>query len=148
MKLIAPLAIAGAITASAFAQQHEQIPAPVLFSIRGGETLLLRVFTTLTSECVGTFQEFNSLDILDGPPEVTLKFEPAKVHVSTVGGKVCSKALNGGNVMITAKDVTEEKEANLTFRIRYKTQNTIATATSRYHLMLFPAPEPKPAAKE
>ena len=131
MRAFAGLAIAGAIAACpAYAQQQQQIAAPTLFSIRGGETLKLRGFGMITSEYVSTFDSVEGIDILDGPPEVTLKFEP------------CPKPLPGGNIMITAsKDIAEQKGANLTYRVRYKTKPiSSGTETHRYHLLLFPAP--------
>jgi hypothetical protein len=145
MKLISGLAIVCAIAASAFttcasAQQQQQIPAPTLCSIRGGETLLLRLFASITTDCVSTFIGFDGIDILDGPPEITLKFEPGKVSVNTVGGKIC-KPVAGGSIMITAaKDIDEKKDANLTFRVRYRSKNSNSnTWTYRYHLLIFPA---------
>ena len=43
--------------------------------------------------------------------------------------------------MITAsKDIADQTEANLTLRLRIKTKQAgVATATMRYHLLLFPA---------
>jgi hypothetical protein len=76
---------------------------------------------------------------------VTLKFEPGQVSLATTAGKLCPKPLPGGNIMITAsKDIADEKEADLTLRVRVKTKQAVATATMRYHLLLFPAAgEPK-----
>ena len=142
MRVISALAIACAIALPAHAQLQQQIAAPTLFSIRGGETLLLRQLGWITSECVSTFGSLEGIDILDGPPEVSLKFEPGQVHLVTTAGKVCPKPLPGGNIMITAsKDITDQKEANLTFRVRVKTKlSSGGTTTLRYHLLLFPAP--------
>jgi hypothetical protein len=142
MRVISALAIACAIALPAHAQQQQQIAAPTLFSIRGGETLTLRGFGMITSECVSTFGSVEGIDILDGPPEVTLKFEPGQSNFVTTAGKVCPMPLPGGNIMITAsKNITEQKEANLTFRVRYTTKpSSSGTVTNRYHLLLFPAP--------
>jgi hypothetical protein len=142
MRLISALAITCAIALPAHAQLQQQIAAPMLFSIRGGETLLLRQLGWITSDCVSTFSSLEGIDILDGPPEVTLKFEPGQVNLTTAAGKVCPKPLPGGNIMITAsKEIADQKEANLTFRLRVKTkQISGGTVTLRYHLLLFPAP--------
>jgi hypothetical protein len=66
MRVISALAIACAIALPAHAQQ-QQITAPKLFSIRGGETLLLRPFGWITIECVSMF---GSLEGIDGDPEI------------------------------------------------------------------------------
>jgi hypothetical protein len=125
----------------ALAQQQQQIPAPILFSIKDGETLLLRNLGVVTS-CRSMLQHFDGIDILVGPPEVTLKFEPAKVNVSTLAGKVCETPVSGGNLMISAKGVTDQRDADLVLRFRYTSQNTPHTATARYHLLMFPAEQP------
>jgi hypothetical protein len=148
MKAISILVIACAIATSAFAQQ--QIPAPILFSIRAGETLPLRLFASVTNDCLSTFTGFDGIDILDGPPEITLKFEPGKVVVHTVAGRVC-KPVSGGTIMIAAaRDIGEQQEADLTFRVRYRTKHSnSSTWTARYHLLMFPtAGEPTAASKQ
>jgi hypothetical protein len=76
MRVISALAIACAIALPAHAQLQQQIAAPTLFSLRGGETLRLRTLGWITSECVSTFSSLEGIDVLEGPPEVTLKFEP------------------------------------------------------------------------
>ena len=127
-----------------------QIPAPTLFSIRGGETLPLRLFANVTPDCLSMFTGFDGIGIMDGPPEITLKFEPGQVVVNTLAGRVC-KPVRGGTIMITAvKNIDEQKEANLTFRVRYRTkQSNSNTWTSRYHLLMFPAAnEPATASKQ
>jgi hypothetical protein len=128
------------------AQQQQQIPAPILFSIKEGETLLLRNLGLVTTDCRSMLQHFDGIDILVGPPEVTLKFEPAKVNVSTLAGKVCETPVSGGNLMISANGVTDQREADLIFRLRYTSQNAPQTATPRYHLLMFPGAE-QPATK-
>jgi hypothetical protein len=142
MRVISALAIACAIALPADAQLQQQMAAPILFSIRGGETLQLRELGWITSECVSIFGALEGIDILDGPPEVTLKFEPGQVNFITTAGKVCPKPVPGGKILITAsKDIADQKEADLTFRVRVKTKRgNESTLTFRYHLLLFPAP--------
>jgi hypothetical protein len=139
MKASAPLAIAVAI-ATVLAKEHQPTVAQTVFSIRGGETLPLRLFASITSDCVSTFTGFDGIDILDGPPEITLKFEPGKVVVHTAAGRVC-KPVSGGTIMIAAaKDIGEQQEADLTFRVRYRTKHINAsTLTYRYRVLMFPA---------
>jgi hypothetical protein len=79
---------------------------------------------------------------LDGPPEIALKFEQGIVTVNAVTGKAC-KPVDGGTIVITAaKGIEEQQEADLTFRVRYRTQHSnSSTWTGRYHLLIFPAAE-------
>jgi hypothetical protein len=140
VRVISALVIACSIAIPAHGQQQQQIAAPTLYSIRGGETLMLRLFGVMTADCVSTFTAFDGIDILDGPPEIALNFEPGQVNLITAAGRVCNP-VSGGTIMISAaKDISEQKEANLTFRVRYKTKQFNAGAlTYRYHVLLFPA---------
>jgi len=142
MRVISTLAAALAIATPAFAQQQQQIPAPTLFSIRGGETLPLRAFASVTPDCVSTFAHVDGIDILDGPPEITMKFELGQVSVNSVAGKACTSVAGGTIVITAAKDFKEQQEADLTFRVRYKTKHSnSSTWTGRYHLLMYPASE-------
>ena len=148
MKAISGLAIGCAIVTSALArpvlaQQQQQIPAPILFSIRSGEALQLNFSSAVTANCTSLWEHFDGIDILDGPKEISLDFKPGKgaVHLKE-SGKVCDE-VRGGSVMITAKDITEPKEANLTFRVRFHEKSGIPWQhVHRYRLLLFPAAEP------
>jgi len=64
---------------------------------------------------------FDSIDVIEGPPELSLKFEPGKVNTFTTL-RICSEAVPGGKVMVTASDMAERKEAMLVFRVSYKTK--------------------------
>jgi hypothetical protein len=141
-KLFSPLAIALAIAAPATAQQ---LAPPQTFSIKGGETLYLSPVGSTTNDCASAFASLESLDILEGPPEITLKFEPmppGTVMIYSLGGKVC-KGQDGGKLMITAKPITEKKTASFTVRVNYRIKHTSAPHyfTLRYNLLMFPGGE-------
>ena len=143
MKVISPLAIALAMGTPAFAQQQQQIPAPTLLSMKGGDTLPVRVVTFVTATCDPLFLNFEGIDIMEGPPEVSLQFEPGMVHTFTPG-RDCPKPVKGGTVMATAaKDIAAQKEALLTFRVRFKTKQGPWQYTVRYRVLLFPSGEHK-----
>jgi hypothetical protein len=112
--------------------------APVtLFSIKDGETLLLRNVTTVSSNCEPLFEAFEDIDVIEGSPELTLKFEPGLVTTNTTRGP-CLKPVAGGQVFITAKEVTERKEVPLTFRVRYNTKNGPWQQTVKFRILMFP----------
>jgi hypothetical protein len=104
--------------------RQQQIPAPILVTIRDGETILLRNFAVVTPDCRSMFQHFDGIDTMVAPPEVTLTFEPGKVYVTNLASNPCEKPVSGGNIIISAKDVTEQREAELVIRLRYTLQNT------------------------
>jgi hypothetical protein len=148
MKVISGLAIACAIATSTlatsvFAQQQQQIPAPIIFSIRAGETLLLHFASSVTNDCTVLWDHFDDIDVLDGPKEVSLDFKPGKGTVNlTASGKVCPYEVEGGNIMISARDIAEPKEANLTFRVNFHLKSGKQwQLLYRYHLLMFPPRE-------
>jgi hypothetical protein len=151
MRDLTVLAIAAcAITAPAIAQrqQQQQIAPPVVFSIKSGETLPLRYFGIVNNDCVSQLGNFDSLDILDGPSEISLKYEPGPVTLTLSGGvnegKVC-KDVSGGTIIITVGDISERKTADLEIRLRYKNKygQPLTTAYS-YQLRMFPGQAASP----
>jgi hypothetical protein len=82
---------------------------------------------------------FRKFDVLEGPPELSLQFEPGQVHASTT--RECPKPVKGGTILVTAKDVTEKKEDVFTFRAHMRTEEGPRLATFRYKMLLFPASE-------
>lgn len=150
MRVLTVLAIAAcAIAVPAKAQrQQQQIAAPVVFSIKSGETLPLRYFATVNNDCASQLGNFDSIDILDGPSEVSLKYEPGQVAVTLISGpnegKVC-KGVSGGTIMITAGDISEKKTADLEFRLRYKNKHGQPfTSTYSYQVRMFPGKAASP----
>jgi hypothetical protein len=106
-------AAATAIVTPAFAQSQQQIPAPIIFSIRSGETLFLHFATSITNDCTPLWDHFDDIDILDSPQNISLDFKPGKGKTYlNASGKVCPHEVPGGNVMITAKDITEASAPN------------------------------------
>jgi hypothetical protein len=135
--IVAALLLSTPIAAQA---QQAQIAPPTLFTIRSGETLFLHFATSVTNDCTPLWDHFDSIDVLDGPPEVTLEFKAGKgeTHLSA-SGKVCPRELPGGNIYITLKGITEPKEANLTFRLNFHLKTGKPwQILYRYHLFMYP----------
>jgi hypothetical protein len=153
MKVPSALTIACAIAASvsvAFAQNYGKQVFP--FSIRDGETLILRRVTSTTNNCGPLFLKVEGIDVLEGPEELTFTSEERMARTSTVT-KDCDDEVPGAAIMVTAKDVTTRKEAEVVLRARMQTKNGPWKSTIRSHVLLFPpagqtAPAPKrPSSK-
>jgi hypothetical protein len=129
MKALSCLAIAGAIAGYALSSAKAQDDIR-LVSIKGGETLQVGVVTLVTSTCDPLFLSFEGIDILEAPPELSLKLEPGIVRTFTTT-RDCPKPVNGGTIMATAKDVTVPKEGKLTIRVRMKTKQGRSQRTYR-----------------
>jgi hypothetical protein len=147
MKALSSLVIAYAIAASIFVGMGNAQDEVPLFSIKSGETLPLRIVSFVTATCDLLYLGFEGIDVMEGPQELSLKFEQGTVHTYTTT-RDCPKLVNGGTVMATAKDVTERKERLLTFRVRIKTKQGPVARTWRYRVLLFPTGEPTTASKQ
>ena len=140
MKAISYWAMAAAVTllASAAVGSAQDAPTAIpIFSIKSGETLLLRTITSVTPNCEPLFESFDSIDVIEGPPDISLKFEPGKIKTYTTS-RTCPDAVPGGKVMVTASDVAERKEAMLIFRVSYKTRSGPWQQTIRFRMLIFP----------
>jgi len=110
--------------------------------------LLLRNVTLVTNNgCNPLFESYEGIDLLEGPPELSLKFEPGYVNTYTTS-QVCPNPVPGGKVMVTASDVAERKEAMLVFRVRYQTKSGPWQTTARFRMLMFPASPTGATAKQ
>jgi caspase domain-containing protein len=113
MKSIASRAIAFAVALFAFVGIGKA-QEPTLLSMNGGDTLQVRVVTLVTATCDPLFLSFEGIDILEAPPELSLKFEPGIVRTYTTT-RDCAKPVNRGIIMATAKMLPCRKSACLRF---------------------------------
>ena len=142
MKSIAPLSIVVcAIAASTFAgilKAQESTPALTILSMKDGETMTIRLVTLVTATCDPLFLSFDGLDVFEGPPELSLTFEPGEVRTFATN-RDCPKLVPGGKVMATVKDIAAPKDSVLTFRVRFMTKQGPWQTTARYRMLLYPA---------
>jgi hypothetical protein len=138
MKTIFALAVACTLATSAFAQDAST--QLTLISIKNGETLPIYRTTVVSYHCEPIFLGVDGLDVLEGPPELSLKFELGMVPTASTL-RDCPKPVNGVIVTMTAKDVTERKEAVLTFRVNLKSKQGPVQRTARYRVLMFPSTE-------
>ena len=75
------------------------------------------------------------IEVLEGPPEVTLSIKEAQVLPRRQG---CAAKVSGGTLMLSVKGVTERTEGKLTFRLKYKTKDGDRQMSSVYNISLFP----------
>jgi hypothetical protein len=74
------------------------------------------------------------IEILEGPPELTLSIKEAQVLPRRQG---CAAPVAGGKLMLSAT-VTEQMEAKLIFRVKYKTKDGDRQMSNSYIVSLFP----------
>jgi hypothetical protein len=75
------------------------------------------------------------VEVLDGPPGVTVAVREAMVTPRAFG---CAKPVNGGKVIISAKDIDEPSYSTMTVRYKYKTREGERLFSKVYNVSLFP----------
>ena len=76
-----------------------------------------------------------AVEVLEGPPELTLTIRPGMVVPRAQG---CANEVPGGTVVAAAKDVHEKKTARLVFRVKVKTKDGDRQSAQTYSVELFP----------
>jgi hypothetical protein len=104
-------------------------------ALRSGESIELQQYLFIVN-CRSLLIGTPLLDVLEGPPEVTLTLREGMVFPRR---QKCPKPVPGATVIATAKDVAEPKEAKLTIRLRFNTKEGERQGSNSYVLSLFPA---------
>jgi hypothetical protein len=133
IKLPAALVCAGiAVSIGAIVAQTQEDLARI--SLKSGESVTLRNYS-FSAACQSTMIGKPTLDILEGPQELSFTLKEGPVIRRDQG---CSKPVPGGDVVATAKEIKEAKEARLTIRLNYMTKNGPRQSASVYLVSLFP----------
>jgi hypothetical protein len=139
MQLITAIAVLALVSASSIARAQTAEPQTQLVSMKDGESVQLDSLTWINTEtCAPLFKGVTAIDVSEGPPEISLKFEPGKVGANN---RHCKNGqAEGGTIIATAKGVTEPGEKVLTYRVRFETKGSGSRQqTMRYPVLLFPA---------
>jgi hypothetical protein len=103
-------------------------------SLKSGESAVLRNYSFI-ADCRSIMIGKPTLDVLEGPEELSFVLTEGTVIRR---GSGCSTPVPGGDVVATAKDVKEPKEAKLTIRLNYNTKEGQRQSTSVFIVSLFP----------
>jgi hypothetical protein len=111
-------------------------PTPQIrrIALKSGETVELGS-VAFTSNCRSIMIGTPEVEILDGPPELTLTIRPGMVVNRAAG---CANPVQGGTLVATAKDVQAAKTARLVYRVKYKTRDGDRQVANTYSVELFP----------
>jgi hypothetical protein len=124
------------LSASSYGQGSAQ---DKLFSIRSGENIPLRnISWVTTATCASLLVSVEGIDVLEGPPGLSLRFEPGKVR-GTLEACTGKNDVDGGTIIATATEITEKTEAVLTYRVRLITKSGPTQLTYRNQVLLFPS---------
>jgi len=112
----AALPVIGLVAAMAFAGATAQ--AAEVIAMKGGETIEIGNLFFVVN-CRSLLKGGMTVEILEGPPEVTASIREQKVipHMQN-----CAKPVEGGILLLTAaKEIKERKQAKLILRTKYPT---------------------------
>jgi hypothetical protein len=103
--------------------------------LKNGEAIELTTFFYI-SNCRSIMIGLPEVEILEGAPELSLAMKEEQVVPRRFD---CTNKVPGGKLILTAKDsVTEKKEVNLIFRLKYKTKEGDRQTSGTYIVTLFP----------
>jgi hypothetical protein len=122
--------LAIAVLISAPAAHAQQTPRHI--ALKSGESTELRNYY-FVQHCRSIMIGNPVLDVLEGSEELTVSLK--------AGMKVpqkCTKPVQGGTVVATAKEVKARKEAKLTIRLKFNTKVGERQSSNVYIVSLFP----------
>ena len=87
------------------------------------------------SNCQSILKGFGGVDILEGPPGIELAIREESV---TARRQNCQNKVQGGVVVLTAKEVQSKLSGVLKYRVRYKTEDGDKQSSHSKDLVLYP----------
>jgi hypothetical protein len=105
-----------------------------IIALRGGESVELHTVYWV-SNCRSIMSGLPEIEILEGPPQVTLSM---KADMVLPRRQECANRVPGGILIATAKEVKEPMESKLTYRLKYKIKDGERPRGYALRLSLFP----------
>ena len=102
--------------------------------LKGGESVQIKN-VYYVSNCRSIMIGLPEIEVLEGPPQVTLSVKEGMVLPRRQN---CANRIPGGNLMVTAKEVSEPLQAKVTYRVKYKTKDGERQRGDSFLLSLFP----------
>ena len=134
--LLLAIAVAGLMTCdnnSASAQYRHLVNAGTI-ALKSGEAIELgNVYWV--SHCRSLLKSTPEVEVLEGPPQVTVSVKEAMVLPRAQG---CAKKVPGGILVITAKEIDDPSYTHLSVRVNYKTKDGDRKFGHVYNLHLVP----------
>lgn len=103
-------------------------------ALKAGESVELGI-AYWVANCRSILIGLPEIEILEGPPEVTLSVKKDMVLPRRLN---CANRVPGAIVVASAKDVKSPKESKITYRLKYKTRDGDRMRAYVYLLSLFP----------
>jgi hypothetical protein len=126
------LAGTGFVSTGAVAQT---IAADSDLSLKNGETLPLGHAYMISRDCKSVLKALPDVEIMEGPPGVTVKLEEEAVTPHTHN---CARPVKARKVSLSAKDIEFYSHTTLVLRTKYVTLQGDKYFSHRYRLTLYP----------
>jgi hypothetical protein len=121
-------------TASARAQGVMSLGGAQTIALKSGEST--EVFNLYWVEgCRSTLKSPPEVEIVDGPPQVSASVKEAMVLPRW---QTCSKPVQGGILVLSAKEIEDPSFSRLTVRVIYKTRDGERKWSEVFNLQLIP----------
>jgi hypothetical protein len=116
--------------------QAQTITGTPNVALKNGESFELADAYWISSNCKSMLVSTPEVEVLDGPPGITVAVREAMV---TPRFWNCAKPIKGGKVTISAKDIEEPSYTTLTIRFKLKTKEGERQYSQVYNISLFPS---------
>ncbi len=123
-------AVAGVVTGTDANAQN----APRRLMVKNGESIEVGT-VYYVAQCRSIMTGLPEVEVLEGPPEVTLSIKEQPVLPR---GQGCAQKVAGGTIMLTAKGITAPTESKLAYRVNYKTRDGNRQTSRTYVISLYP----------
>jgi hypothetical protein len=116
--------------------QAQTITGTPSVALKNGESFELADAYWISSTCKSMLVGTPEVEVLDGPPGVTVTIKEAMVTPRYLN---CATPIKGGKVIISAKDIDEPSYTTLTIRFKLKTKEGERRVSQVYNISLFPS---------
>ena len=126
--VIVPLALAGILAIAGARAETRTI------ALKNGESTELQLVYWI-SNCRSVMVGTPEIEVLEGPPEVTLALKEGKVIPRRQN---CANEVPGGTLVLTAKDIEDPSYGALTIRVTFNTKDGERKRSRVYNISLLP----------
>ena len=134
MQVCLPTCIVSFCLGSALFFSATAVQAQTRIALKSGESAELG-FVYFIRNCTSIMVGSPEVEVLEGPEELTLEIKKGNVIPRAQN---CAKPVPAGALVVTAKEITERKDAKLVYRVKFKTKEGDRQAGGTYTVSLFP----------
>jgi hypothetical protein len=104
-------------------------------ALKSGESVELGDVFYISLNCKSLLKGTPTVEILDGPPGVTVVINPANVVPRAYS---CANPVAGGKLIVSAKDIQDYSHTRMVLRVNYQTLNGDRQNARNINITLFP----------